>query len=347
MLGDFGETLIVDWGLARKISATSSTVEDSAPESISQNGTEYILSDDAIPESSTRDAQHTREGTIVGTPGYMSPEQATGQVELTRSASDVYSLGATLFCVLTNSVPVEHTGDIDAAGTPKISLEQATQSLREFRADAKTVIHVGGSTQARSHCSPRSVVPSIPPALDAICRRALEDRAELRYASAEDLAADVEAWLTDQPVSVMPESRLQKARRWLRGRPVLAGTMLGSVAIAVIAMAVTLQILAEKNRDISQSLDRETKANRNAQEQAALASRNADDAEKQRQRIQEILHSFITDVERSLANVPGSAVVRKRVLTQVLNQLGVISDSVRGNSSASLSSVMEIGRAHV
>lgn len=343
MLGDFGETLIVDWGLARKTSGDSTDPGDSDSDLIVNNGSENPLSESTWPESSTDDnTQHTREGTIVGTPGYMSPEQATGQVELTSSASDVYSLGATLFCLLTNAVPVEHTGDMESAGTPKLSSEQATQSLREFRADVKTVVHVGGSARIRNHCSPRSVIPSIPAALDAICRRAMEDRAELRYASAEGLAADVEAWLADQPVSVLSESRFQKARRWLKRRPVFAGTMLGSVGIAVIAMAVTLQILAEKNRDISQSLDRETIANRNAQEQAALASQNADDAEKQRQRIQEILHSFITDVERSLANVPGSAVVRKRVLTQVLNQLGVVSDSVRGNSVASLSSVMAL-----
>jgi|GEM_PF-1831515 len=343
MLGDFGETLIVDWGLARKTSMESSVAENTSSDAITKLSQEIELSEEVGSGPSTGDkAQHTREGTIVGTPGYMSPEQATGQVELTSAASDVYSLGATLFCLLTNSVPVEHTGDIESVGTPKLSSEQATQSLREFRADVKTVIHVGGSARMRNHCSPRLVVPSIPPALDAICRRAMEDRAELLYASAENLAADVEAWLADQPVSVMPESRFQKARRWLKRRPVFAGTMLGSVAIAVIAMAVTLQILAEKNRDISQSLDRETKANRNAQEQAALASQHADDAEKQRQRIQEILHSFITDVERSLANVPGSAVVRKRVLTQVLNQLGVVSDSVRGNSVASLSSVMAL-----
>ena len=343
MLGDFGETLIVDWGLARKTSADSSDAGDPAPDPIAKNWPENSVSDDALPESSTNDnAHHTREGTIVGTPGYMSPEQATGQIELTSAASDVYSLGATLFCLLTNSVPIEHTGDIDSPGTPRISSEQATQSLREFRADTNTVIHVGGSVRSRSHCSPRTIVPSVPAALDAICRRAMEDRSELRYASAENLAADVEAWLADQPVSVMPESRFQKARRWLKGRPVFAGTMLGSVAIAVIAMAVTLQILAEKNRNISQSLDRETKANQNAQEQATLAAKNAEDAEKQRQRIQEILHSFITDVERSLTNVPGSAVVRKRVLTQVLNQLGVVSDSVRGNSAASLSSVMAL-----
>ena len=342
MLGDFGETLIVDWGLARKTSGESPIPENTSP-NIPQRDQGNELSEEVGSGLSTRDnAQNTREGTIVGTPGYMSPEQATGQVELTSAASDVYSLGATLFCLLTNSVPVEHTGDIESVGTPKLSSEQATQSLREFRADVKTVIHVGGSAKIRNHCSPRLVVPSIPPALDAICRRAMEDRAELRYASAEKLAADVEAWLADQPVSVMPESRFQKARRWLKGRPVFAGTMLGSVAIAVIAMAVTLQILAEKNRNISQSLDRETKANQNAQEQAALAAKNAEDAEKQRQRIQEILHSFITDVERSLANVPGSAVIRKRVLTQVLNQLGVVSDSVRGNSAASLSSVMAL-----
>lgn len=64
--------------------------------------------------------------------------------------------------------------------------------------------------------------------LDAICRRAMEDCAESRYSGAESLAADVEAWLADQPVTVMPESRFQKARRWLKKRPLFAGVFLGS-----------------------------------------------------------------------------------------------------------------------
>lgn len=343
MLGDYGETLIVDWGLARKVATSQSDPEDSALES-----TELSTSDSDSPDkrfvgtAEELKAQQTLEGTVVGTPGYMSPEQATGQIELTNAASDIYSLGATLFCLLTNAVPIEHTGDMASDGTPKLSSAQATKSFREFRANDQTVIHVAGSAHRPNHVSPRSIVRSVPAALDAICRRAMEDLADARYASAECLAADVEAWLADQPVSVMPETRFQKARRWLKRRPLFAGAILGSVAIAMLAMAVTLQVLASKNRVITRSLDRETKANQRAQEQATLAAKNAQDAETQRQRIQEILHSFITDVERSLANVPGSAIVRKRVLTQVLNQLGVVSDSVRGNAGASLNSVLAL-----
>ena len=343
MVGDFGETLIVDWGLARKLPNASDSAAAPSFSDADQTGSKPEFADPGFPKSTPRDrAPQTLEGTIVGTPGYMSPEQATGKIDLTGAASDIYSLGATLFCLLTNAVPIEPTGDLSSSGPPPSTSASETQSLQKFRADLETVVHVAGSTQFRNHVSPRSLARTVPAALDAVCRRAMEDRADNRYANPELLAADVEAWLADQPVSVLPESRLQKARRWLRRRPSLTGAIFGSIVIAVFALTATLQVLASKNRVISQSLARETKASVHAQEQALLATRNAQEAESQRQKTQEILQSFITDVERSLANVPGSAIVRKRVLTQVLNQLGVVSDAIRGNPASSWNSVLAL-----
>lgn len=358
MVGDFGETLVVDWGLARRRVASSPTVvhrdaktlRSSAAGStnaltraecsvigsvgLSHHEDTFISDIDGEQHDANGD---TRAGTIVGTPGYMSPEQAVGQVELVNETSDIYSLGATLFCLLTNAVPIMHTGTAS-------NQIQSDASAKATEADpsANTIIHVANGVDATKLTSPRRIVVGLPLALDAICRRAMAAKQRDRYQTTEEMARDLEAWLADEPVSVLPESFVQKSRRWLRQRPLLIGSLAGSVVIATIAMAVTLQIVSSKNTALTQSNEREKEATQNAQKQAQIAATNASDAEKQRQKIQEILHAFITDVEQSLANVPGSAVVRKRVLTQVLNQLGVVSDAFRGNPGTSLSSVMAL-----
>lgn len=94
MVGDFGETLIVDWGLARKLHTNIPFERSSNP----------------TLNTSPREFENTLSGTIVGTPGYMSPEQAMGRNEDISVTSDVYSLGATLFQILTSKIPYIHTG---------------------------------------------------------------------------------------------------------------------------------------------------------------------------------------------------------------------------------------------
>src|SRR5262249_39947978 len=85
MLGPFGETLVVDWGLAR---------------ALTPGGAPTGEPDSALPRSAAHEAA-TQQGQAVGTPAYMSPEQAEGRWDVIGPASDVYSLGATLYAVLT------------------------------------------------------------------------------------------------------------------------------------------------------------------------------------------------------------------------------------------------------
>ena len=116
-------------------------------------------------------------GAALGTPAFMSPEQALGRLDDLGPASDVYSLGATLYCLLTGKTPF----DGDDAG----------EVLRRV--------------QRGEFVPPRQVSATVDRALDAVCLKAMALRREDRYGSAKALAEDIEHWLADEPVAAYTE----------------------------------------------------------------------------------------------------------------------------------------------
>src|SRR5262249_33221630 len=156
------------------------------------------------------DTDPTRMGERVGTLVYSSPEQAVGRLDLLGPASDAYSLGAVLYCPLTGPAPFDGK---DPEG--------------EHQADR------GGRPR------PRLVSRTVAPALEAICVKAMALKPEDRYATALDLAADVEHWLADEPVSAHREPWTARSGRWLRRhRPLVAGAA-ALLLTAVVALAIS------------------------------------------------------------------------------------------------------------
>jgi serine/threonine protein kinase len=171
MLGKYGETLVIDWGLAKLLA--SDTLKEPNAETISA-------------ESSSTAAE-TVAGTMIGTPQYMSPEQAIGHVELIGPRSDVYSLGATLYSITTGNPPFDKA-DVD--------LLQKVASA-DFP-------------------PPRKVKPNIPRPLEAICLKAMARDPDDRYASASELANEIERWLADEPVTAWQVTNWERVWKWIR-----------------------------------------------------------------------------------------------------------------------------------
>jgi tetratricopeptide (TPR) repeat protein/tRNA A-37 threonylcarbamoyl transferase component Bud32 len=192
MLGKYGETLLVDWGLAKAVARG---------EEARAGG------EDTLAPTATGDGNGTAMGQAVGTPAYMSPEQASGRWDLVGPASDIYGLGATLYAVLTGQPPFK--GEPGAL-PPGALLERVKRG--EFP-------------------RPRKRKAAVPPPLEAVCLKAMARKPEDRYATALGLAADVEHWLADEPVSAYAEGWATRARRWTRRHRVLVT----GVAVAVVA----------------------------------------------------------------------------------------------------------------
>lgn len=203
MLGEYGETLVVDWGLAKVTGR-----RDQAP------GQEELL---ALPELPAGDSSQTVAGFAIGTPQYMSPEQAAGQLDRLGPASDVYCLGATLYSVLTGSPPFH---DLTVRETLK-------------------------RVQTGEFPRPRQRRKETPIALEAICLKAMSLDPEQRYHSVRALADDLEHWLADEPVTAYRESWSQRAARFGRRHrtwtQATAAALLAITVVSAFAVYITRQ----------------------------------------------------------------------------------------------------------
>ena len=218
IVGKHGETLVVDWGLAKPLGRV---------ESAGDSGERTL-----IPSSASGSAD-TLPGSALGTPSYMSPEQAEGDLEHLGPRSDVYSLGATLYYLLTGRPSV--TGDVGDV-------------LR--------------AVQQGEFAPPRQLDPSIDKALEAVCLKAMAHRPADRYASPKALAEDVERWMADEPVSAWREPVSRRLLRWLtRHRTGVTGAA-AAVLAGVVGLTAVLAVQTRANAQMSASLSRETAANR-------------------------------------------------------------------------------------
>ena len=215
LLGPYGETLVVDWGLAKIVGTDDASTGDRNAEP-------------ALRPPSASGTGETVAGTAVGTPVFMSPEQAEGRLNLLGAASDVYSLGATLYAVLTGRAPFDGALAVD-------------------------VLH---KVQRGDFARPRAVDPGIPKALDAICLKAMALKPVDRYASPRALAEDIEHWLADEPVLAYREPWRDRARRWSRKHRTLVASAAAVLVVGLIGSAGFAAVVTGKNRDLARQTER-------------------------------------------------------------------------------------------
>jgi WD40 repeat protein len=176
LVGQDGVLKITDFGLAKKVDVAGQTVS----------------------------------GTLIGSPEYMSPEQASGRVRDVGPRSDVYALGVILYELLT--------------GRPPFKGASLIETLDQVR--------------AQEPVPPQRLVPRLPRDLDTICLKCLGKLPRDRYATAGQLADDLQLFLDDKPITARPVGPLARAGRWARRNPVVAGLCAGVAALLVATVIV-------------------------------------------------------------------------------------------------------------
>ncbi len=260
MLGQYGETLVLDWGLVKPFQLEDAGRTGGAATPV---------------PGSAGEGTGTQTGAALGTPAFMSPEQAAGQKQQVGPASDIYNLGATLYALLTGEAPFQ----------------------------GNYVAEVVEKAQRGLFPPPRHWKPDLPRALEAICLKAMARQPRDRYGTALELAADLEHWLADEPVSAWPEPWAVRARRWLDRHRTLMTAVAAAVGVALVSLAMATLLLAAAN-------DREQKARRQAEAQEERAKENFVLA---RQAVDEML----TEVGyQHLKDVPQAEAVRRALLTR-------------------------------
>ena len=213
VLGDFGEVMVLDWGMAKMVGAKgqSPAMAEETPS----------VTPETKPLAEVPAADNpTLEGQVLGTPANMAPEQAAGQIDRIDSRTDVYGLGSILYEILT--------------GQPPFTGPDTREIMRRVR-EEKVI-------------RPRQLWVATPVAVEAICLKALAKNPDDRYASVRRLTQDLECWLAGEPTSAYREPWTARTARWTKRHRtfVMAATVALVVAATTFAIATVMLVAANQ-----------------------------------------------------------------------------------------------------
>jgi len=230
---------------------------------------EPMLTDFGLAARRLGEEKMTHDNAIMGTPSYMSPEQASGRSNEAGPASDQYSLGIMLYEMLTGRVPF--------AGSLEVIL------FNHMQVEPKR---------------PRSVNREVPKDLETICLKCLEKQPEKRYTSCEELGEDLRRWLAGEPVVARRLTWAERGVKWTRRNPAVAGLMAAVVVSLIVGTSISLSQMFRAN---AQTIE----ARRNlalANEQTNLANDRANaekEAREETERTQDSLIVAARDLAQS------------------------------------------------
>jgi WD40 repeat protein len=193
------------------------------------------ISDFGLAKRLDTDAGQTHTGQVLGTPSYMAPEQAAGQVRAIGPATDVYALGAILYELLTGRAPFRGASMLE-------TLEQV---------------------RLLDPLPPSRLQPKAPRDLETVCLKCLQKDAGKRYASALDLAEDLRRFLAHEPIRARPVGRAERLARWCRRHPweagltaALSATLVTVAVVAVFVAARFAEVAGRERAKVEESRDR-------------------------------------------------------------------------------------------
>ena len=284
MVNNYGETVVMDWGMGKIVSDPSQTPAEKKDDASSVLFIPWL--------NSSGSGERTSVGTIKGSVNFMSPEQARAENDRLDHRTDVYGLGAILYWIITGLPPHNKDALLDI--------------------------------QKNHFKPPRQIRPGlrIPRELEAICLKAMSTEPEDRYQKSSDMAADIENFIAGEPVSALPENFLRKSERFLRrhARAVIA-TLLG-LSLAVVGLTVANTIIRNQKQEISDKNLELVKKDQALTKQLQEIQDLIKDLRASRlvasNTIEEIIGRLF---DNRLSQLPGAAEVRLDLLSEIANQI--------------------------
>ncbi len=316
MLGHHGETLVVDWGLAKTLG------DDSDIDSSKGLDTKWSITETALVPRSGSTFDDTILGKAIGSPPYMSPEQARGEHDQLGPATDIYSLGAILYAILTNRPPIE----------------------------ASTLAKVLSRVRLGDVPRPRSIVADVPKPLESIAMKALSLNPTDRYDKVEAMIQDVENFLADEPVMAHQESIPERV--WRVSRRHRAWVRASAIAmIAITCVSVVAAVSMHRQRQLTERekvrAEREkVRGDRVLEHIVGVFRRPDPEIDSRSITVAEALDRAIVDANERLKDEPLATASILQAIGETYDGLGLHQDSLGPLSTALELRMQHLGPTH-